>query len=204
MKWLKISMRRREWLLFGVLYFVAGYYGCAWLTATRASVALHIFSWEAGLPVIPAGIYGYLLPYPAIVLTYLLIRSEVCFRYFVQNIFLVLTIHFLIFLLFPTAMNRSPVPPGHSWSLTLLRHYYTLDPPQNLFPSIHVSLPFLSTLSLWPERRWWRYVMLLATLVICVSVILIKQHYVVDVIGAIGITAVVYTTRRMALSPPVN
>jgi membrane-associated phospholipid phosphatase len=195
MKWLdRLPLHTKHaWLLLGTAYFFGGYFLVA---ALNIHWALDCKPWlpgEAALPFLPQAIWAYLLPYPVILASYWAIADQDRFIAFVHHGLVLLTLCFLSFLVFPVTMNRPPAPLDATLTAQLVRIYFALDPPRNIFPSIHVALPLLITVHTWPVRRRARWIFALATALIAVAVIFIKQHYVVDVMGAVVIVWFVRT-----------
>jgi membrane-associated phospholipid phosphatase len=73
----------------------------------------------------------------------------------------------------------------YNWADALWRWF---DAPNNCFPSLHVSNCLLLQQFNW--RRPYRWPHALAAWAIIVSTVLVKQHYVVDVLGGVAIYAV--------------
>lgn len=98
--------------------------------------------------------------------------------------------HALLFVLFPTAIERSIQPEG-IWS-SLYDWLWLVDKPANCFPSMHVSGACLTALAV--RRHWPRLgaVFLLWAAAIAVSTLTTKQHYAVDVVGGAAMATVVY------------
>jgi membrane-associated phospholipid phosphatase len=70
--------------------------------------------------------------------------------------------------------------------------YFTLDYPNNCFPSLHVAYPFLGTLILWNWKRAWAWAFAAMTVIIASSVVLIKQHYILDAVAAVIVTSIAF------------
>ena len=68
---------------------------------------------------------------------------------------------------------------------------YGADTPTNVFPSIHVYNTCATLYSILIsdaelfQRKWFRTFSIIVTVLICLSTMLIKQHSIVDVVGAI-------------------
>ncbi len=91
------------------------------------------------------------------------------------------------FLLLPTTMER-PALDGAGLGAGLLKVIYTLDPPRDLFPSIHCLESWICFGGL--RRRgdipaWWKGISLGCCILICVSTLLIRQHVLMDVAGGL-------------------
>lgn len=76
---------------------------------------------------------------------------------------------------------------GDGFSAWTLRLAYSLDPPYNCFPSLHVAYAFVSALTCYRVHRGVGTAAALWAALIGVSTLYTKQHYVADVIvGALA------------------
>ena len=66
---------------------------------------------------------------------------------------------------------------------TLVKLNYSADLPYNCFPSLHVAYAFIGALVLWNYKRTWAYTYLACAIIVAISVVLVKQHYILDVVG---------------------
>ena len=100
----------------------------------------------------------------------------------------------LFFLLIPTTNVRPEVTDVGIWG-TLMRFLYTIDPADNLLPSIHCLASWLCWVGI--RRRkdipvLYRYFSLIFAVAVCVSTVTTKQHVVVDVIAGVLIAELCY------------
>lgn len=111
--------------------------------------------------------------------------------FYAAHLQLLLSVPF--FVLFPVRMPVEDFYPAVavSWADAVWRWF---DEPNNCFPSLHVSNSLLMMYFNW--RRPHRVAYLAGSVAIIASTVLVKQHYVVDVVGG----AVVYAGSRMFLS----
>lgn len=190
---LSFKAYKRIWFLLAALYFAFGYLILNWLNTSRAHYYDFSLSFEEKIPLIPAFILGYLLVYLSMLGLYFLITDKPIFKKVVVSFFLITTIHYLFFILLPVKMGLRPEALQRTGIIDeLVRLYYIIDKPYNCFPSLHVAYAFLGTLILWNYKRKWGYIYLAATIIISVSVVLVKQHYILDVAGGYATTALVY------------
>lgn len=92
----------------------------------------------------------------------------------------------LIFLLFPTTINYPEFATQQSLSSHYLRQLIVMDSPQNLLPSLHVSLSVLALWGLWQSGKTVRNCMYLLWLsAICLSILLLKRHLFIDLISGL-------------------
>ncbi|MBM7114512.1 phosphatase PAP2 family protein [Archangium primigenium] len=114
---------------------------------------------------------------------------------------------YLGFFLFTAHYPRPPldsIPPGF-WR-EQFRQMRASDNAGNTFPSIHVATTLLGALRLRHQRGGALWV--LWAVLICLSTLTVKQHYVVDVLGGIGVAwgvhALLFRRPVPALAAPVE
>lgn len=96
-------------------------------------------------------------------------------------------VHFLFFMFLPVeyvlrpALAETPDDP----LLTGIQMMYAVDAPFNNFPSMHVSFAFLSYFCIRRYRPHAASAFFVLALLVALSTILVKQHYVADVLSAI-------------------
>ena len=79
--------------------------------------------------------------------------------------------------------------PGPSdWAVSTI---YSIDPPFNLFPSLHISLTALAAYAVWKADRFYGAILFIGLVLVAIAVCATKQHFVVDVLGGLVIAAVV-------------
>lgn len=164
------------------------YYGTQIFTSQMNYYDVSFLSFDF-LPFVPSFIFIYLLAYVQWIIGYVVISREneqVCYEVLSAELiakFLCL----LIFLLFPTRMSRPDII-GNSLSCVLLRFIYHMDAAVNLFPSIHCLeswMCFRGSKNLLKVPKWYRFVMLISTLLVFLSTIMVHQHVIIDVLGGI-------------------
>lgn len=64
---------------------------------------------------------------------------------------------------------------------------HRLDPPNNTFPSAHVMLGVICAIMAWRSGSRWRGFPLFAAVGVSISVLTLKQHYVVDVPAGVAV-----------------
>jgi PAP2 superfamily len=77
--------------------------------------------------------------------------------------------------------------PSH-WVVSAI---YSLDPPYNLFPSLHVCITALAAISVWKADRRYGAVLFLGLGQVAISVCTTKQHFLLDVLGGLALAALV-------------
>lgn len=98
------------------------------------------------------------------------------------------------FLLLPTTNIRPEVTGITVWD-DLMRLLYRVDAADNLFPSIHCLVSWLCWIGVRKRKdipTIYRYISLIASLLVCISTLTTKQHVIVDVIGGIALAECSY------------
>lgn len=149
------------------------------------------------VPFQPAWVSIYVLSFPFWAVSYILIARENTkedwFRFVFADM-LAKTVCGVIFIVFPTT-NVRPAVDGSGIMDRLMGMIYFLDPPLDLFPSIHCLVSLLSWLGIRKCSnipRWYRNFSLLFAILIFASTQFTKQHYLADVIGGAVIALVCY------------
>ena len=117
----------------------------------------------------------------------LFIRSRDLFRVTMRAYGIGAAISFAFWALLPTTLPRHGfIPQGDSLSEVTYRMLVSLDPPNNCFPSGHITIPtvlFWAFAVQWPK---WRLLNWLVFAFLSISILTTKQHYVLDLIGGIA------------------
>ncbi len=166
------------------ILFVAVYGGAGWLASGYLHPVDLYFFQELSIPFVPAFIYIYFSISILFILP-LFALDEAALRSLAGRVALAILLSGLVFVLLPTNLGftRPAYVLGHELIFKIM---YAVDPPHNLFPSLHVAYSALIINSLVthspPTFRW----LFLAWLgFLCVSVILVYQHHVIDIPGGL-------------------
>jgi membrane-associated phospholipid phosphatase len=87
------------------------------------------------------------------------------------------------FLIYPTISPRPAKVAGRGFGAWGLRFLYAADPPYNCFPSIHVAHSFVSAFTCKVVHRRVGILALLCAVLVALSTLVIKQHYILDVVA---------------------
>lgn len=160
------------------VYFVIGE-----LTQGRFTYAPEL-AMDRALSVQPAWmlVYGSLYVF-VVLLPLFVVRPPQLFRRAFQAYLMVMIVSYVGFLLYPTAAPRPAEVLGDGFSAWTLRLVYSLDPPYNCFPSLHVAYSFVSALTCYRVHRGVGAAAAVWAALIGVSTLYTKQHYVIDVIA---------------------
>lgn len=94
-----------------------------------------------------------------------------------------------VFLLWPGTMAR-PEPAGTDIFAAWVRLIYALDSPTNLCPSLHVLVTYFCFRCIAADKappRWCKGVVLVFFMLVCCSVLFVKQHALIDVPAGIAV-----------------
>lgn len=136
-------------------------------------------------------VYGSLYVF-VLILPLLVVRGRELMRRALQACIAVMLVAYAGFLLYPTAAPRPAQVPGDGFFAWSLRLAYSLDPPYNCFPSLHVAYSFLSALTCYRIHRGVGAAAVLWATLIAISTLYTKQHYAVDAIAGAAMALVAY------------
>ena len=140
---------------------------------------------DGRIPFVPAMIVVYFLAFAQWAVGYLVLAHEpreIC-RYWACAMLLAKLIGAAFFLFLPTVIER-PVPEGSDVFSRLTAWLYSIDDPTHLFPSFHCLESWLFTRLFLASPRVakpWKCASVLFTLAVFASVLLLKQHYLLDI-----------------------
>ena len=175
--------------------YVAGYFPIGWTTdpGRARSLATPL---DAMIPFVPETIFLYAWVYTAMLFPLFVVRSPALFRRVGLAYAIVIAACLAMFLVYPvTAVGLRPdvgaLDPSHfaGWGVKLV---YTLDPPYNLFPSLHLTVAILAALSAWKARSVYGAIGFAWVGLIAVSVSTVKQHFLIDDVAGAGLACAVY------------
>ncbi len=110
----------------------------------------------------------------------------------VLSMFVGVMICSIVYVIYPTYVPRSELV-GNDFLTGMIRRIYSIDPPYNCFPSMHVLYAFICCWYLMIFKRigWWFDTLnILSFVIISLSTVFTKQHYTPDIIGGIAVGAV--------------
>lgn len=152
------------------------------------------------IPYVPAWVWIYsFLYYPAILYVNVVVESAQQFTRVAASYLVLLALQVLFFTLLPvrTPSHWRSVNGGRTPSERFLALVQRFDGPTNSFPSMHTSVAMLTALHLQPQVGAVAFAF---PLLIGVSCLLTKQHYVVDVPAGAALGLVAYSACRAALA----
>ena len=186
----------RAFLTIGVLaFFLAGYFGVGLgLDSGRARDLGTVL--DHRIPFVAASVWVYLAVFPASLLPLFVVRCPRLFRRTVLAYGLTIATSLVFFVALPVTSIGLRADPAtldvtrvSPFAVALL---YRLDPPVNLFPSLHLSIAALAALSAWKARRAYGTAACVGVALIGVSICTVKQYFVLDGLGGAALAALVY------------
>jgi membrane-associated phospholipid phosphatase len=179
-------------LIVGYLYFLSNHYNDARFVEFKPTI--FTFPIDQWIPFNRFFIIPYFYWYFYIAITVLLMFFQKDSKNFYRLIFSMssgIFISSIIFVVFPTYVPR-PTLVGNDFLTGLVQQIYTIDPPYNCFPSMHVLYAFVCGwyLTVFKRVSWWFDVLNAVSFVlICMSTVYTKQHYTPDIAGGIVLGA---------------
>lgn len=156
---------------------------------------------EARIPLRPSYTLVYILLYPIFLLPYFVIRDRAAIQRLVAADLLMFATCSAAFLAVPVAFDRPALPTGTNefgiWVLEIVRGS---DPAWNCLPSEHCAAAMVAALAIWEGNRKVGAFALFAALMIGVSTLYTKQHYVVDVLAGYGVSFSIHWALRWSKS----
>jgi membrane-associated phospholipid phosphatase len=186
-----------------VLFFLVGYFGVGWLVTDPADAHSLATPLDAAIPFLLGSVVVYWSILPMGLLPVFVVADRDVFRRVALAYSVTIAVALAIFVVFPvSSAGFRPDAAAYSdagFAGWLLRLLHVLDPPLNLFPSLHLALAFLAALAAVRVRSPLGAVALIWTLCIAVSVCTTKQHFAVDAVAGLALAALVH--RALVANP---
>ncbi|RMG09567.1 MAG: hypothetical protein D6731_19265 [Planctomycetota bacterium] len=151
---------------------------------------------DDAIPFVPAFMWVYVTVYTSLLIPVFTVRCQRLFRRVAAAYALVVTGCVLVWLLFPVSAVGLRADPAlldpsvfHEWGL---RVNYALDPPLNLFPSLHAAIAVIAALACWTADRRYGLAAGALALAISASICFVKQHFVADGVAGAALAGLVY------------
>jgi membrane-associated phospholipid phosphatase len=133
------------------------------------------------------------LPYLLLIdLMYLpiFIKTEGYFKKAFVALTIAVLINYLVFIFYPTYMERPIPPPSEGFFNKLYLWLLSIDGPANCFPSGHITSPGIGCWYFAKAYPKSRFLLLFLFSLLCLSVLTTKQHYILDILGGISTGAI--------------
>lgn len=167
-----------------VAFYAAGYLGINWINDFRSRYYDVSFWFEKDIPFVPAMIIGYFFVFVLVAILFLVIDNMPDFWDMWARFLCMILTCFVIFLVFPVRMNFRPeAGVGQGWIMEMVSFYFWFDKPYNLFPSMHLAASFFSAFYCMRKGRLLGWITMAMAILVGVSVVLVKQHYIMDVVA---------------------
>jgi len=135
---------------------------------------------------------------------FLFFRDSRAFRRYMLFLAVTFLVSELIWFLIPNGQDLRPlVLPRNNLLSRLMAALYSIDTHTNVFPSVHVVGSVGAALAAWDssffrEKKWLCTATTLLAAAICLSVVFVKQHGVLDLLGGLvlSIIAAVFIYRK--------
>ncbi|WBW95714.1 phosphatase PAP2 family protein [Oceanirhabdus sp. W0125-5] len=104
---------------------------------------------------------------------------------------------YVIFFIFPNGQElRNTITPDDIFLQTIY-NIRSVDPPANVFPSLHCYNSIginiaICTSTAFKNKKWVKNIAYISTILISMSTVCIKQHSILDVFGAMILSAIMY------------
>lgn len=109
-----------------------------------------------------------------------------------------MSICMVIYMLFPNCINLRPQEfARHNIFTRIVEGLYIIDTPTNVFPSIHVLNSIIVCVALEKNKSFQKHKLLrvlsvILAVLICLSTLFLKQHSVLDLLGAVVLYIILY------------
>ena len=127
----------------------------------------------------------------------LFFRDSLAFRRYMVFLAATFFISVAIWFLIPNGQDlRPPALPRNNLLTRLMAGIYAIDTHTNVFPSVHVVGSVGAALAAWDcaairDRKWLVWGITVLAALICLSVVFVKQHGILDLLGGLVLSAVV-------------
>jgi len=152
---------------------------------------VYIFPIESSIPYVPEFFPIYFLAVPVAILPAFIIKGKKLFDRVIKTYLITIVTTGVLFLLYPTKIPR-PLIVEEGVYYQMIQFFYNIIPSYNLIPSFHMSLMILSSLFIREENEKLGNVLMVLVLIIAVSILLVKEHYLLDLIVGFILSVVIY------------
>jgi len=138
--------------------------------------------------------------YIAVTLVYFMFDSKTEFLKLCANMFIGMTICLIIYTIWPNGhylrVDLDSLGRDNLF-IDLLAKIYNMDTATNVFPSIHVYNSIVCLTAIMKNQRllkikWLQAAAILLTVSICLSTVMLKQHSILDIFGALALNTIMY------------
>lgn len=189
---------KHAWVFIYFIFYTPWYFGLQFRDASTfhdVYTAIDAAIPFVGIFIIP---YVYWFAFVGCTIAYLFFRHPQEFYKCIAFLFIGMTVCLIIFTIYPTTFNHRPdVITGGPISRWLVNFIYTADKSQNVFPSIHVYNSIGCAIALikcsdFKDSKGMKVFASVSAILIILSTMFIKQHSILDAVGAIILSVILY------------
>jgi membrane-associated phospholipid phosphatase len=176
------------------LLFFSGYFAVG-LATVPAKAHEFSTSFDKRIPFIARSVWIYLWSFSASIVPLCFIRCPRLFRRASVAFAIVIGVSLFCFTAVPVTALHLRVDPAQLnaagpsyWAVSAI---YSLDPPYNLFPSLHVSITALAAIAVWKANRRYGTALFICLGLVAISVCTTKQHFLLDALGGLTLAGIV-------------
>jgi len=175
-------------LLYMIFHF--GFYvGISHVTLDNQTHLLTNF--DTSIPFKPIWIIAYVSMYLIPIIPMFAKWSRGDMQRYGEALLVIYAITFPLFLLVPSSYPW-PDLSGEGLLMSFTRLMFSLDNPNNTFPSLHISMPVLVTIIYWSRNKPMSVVLLAWSILVGLSVLFVKKHYIIDIPGGVLVAIAAY------------
>ena len=180
-----------------------------WVESLNPAGGFHIIhtALDDMIPVVEAFVIPYFLwfPYLGAGMIAIAVRSRSISRKTAYMLMTGMSLFIVISVVYPNALElRSAIPDRKNICMDLINYLHSIDTPTDVFPSLHVydALVVAAGLHLaFSEKKVLLIASDIMALLIVLSTMFIKQHSIIDVIGAIVLFIIVFIVICFVIKP---
>jgi membrane-associated phospholipid phosphatase len=141
---------------------------------------------DQSIPFIPWTFWIYFPFYLAgLLFAVMMIRDVRIFNRALISIALVTLLSTVVYLIIPSNYPRPLEWEGEGVTADVIYWFWTIDRPNNTFPSTHVANATIAALAMWLDRNPGRFVNYISATGVVITIHTTKQHYIIDAVGGL-------------------
>lgn len=156
---------------------------------------LEMTNFEQSVPFLTWTIWIYIGVYPAYILWAVFgYKDEIEMNKTLYAFSVLCLVSCSVFLIYPVTYPRElfPLPDESSVTVFLFKMTRLVDKPSNCLPSLHVGLCFIFAFGYWKENKVKFWISIFLSILISISTLTTKQHYLADIIASLFIASAIY------------
>ena len=168
------------------LFFIVSYFLLVQRVVSVGVFHSLLIPGEEKIPFLPWTFFIYCLVYIVPVMAFLFLKTRESLIASVRAFFAAIAIHIVVWFFYPVEYTLRPaiLPLQPQPLMHWIDFLFRLDnPPVNCFPSLHVTYAFLTYFAIRTYRPKFAPYFLVLAILISLSTLTFKQHFVVDVVA---------------------